>query len=119
MDVPVDAGGRLGVSSHGVTGLEVSPLPERAGVCAAGEVNAATRSVWSEVLGQLARQGEDVVHVDMSEVIFIDVAGVTDLAMAAQSLRGERRVVVHDPPPQVPRILELFWPGLGGIEVAE
>jgi anti-anti-sigma regulatory factor len=119
VDVPVDAEGRPSVSSHGVTGLEVSPLPGRAGVRAVGEVNAATRLVWSEMLGQLARQGEDVVHVDMSQVIFIDVAGVTDLAMAAQSLRGEGRIVVQDPPPQVPRVLELFWPGLGGIEVAQ
>jgi anti-anti-sigma regulatory factor len=118
VDVPVDAEGHSGEPSHGAPGLEVYPLPGRAGVRAAGEVSAATRSVWSEALGQLAQWGEDLVHVDMSQVIFIDVAGVTELATAAQSLRGGRRIVVQQPPPQVPRVLELFWPGLGGIEVA-
>ncbi|MEE1757958.1 MULTISPECIES: STAS domain-containing protein [unclassified Streptomyces] len=118
MDVPVDAENRSGAPSHGATGLEVYPLPGRAGVRAAGEVNAHTRPAWIEALGQLTQRGEDLVHVDMSQVIFIDVAGVTELAMAAQSLRGGRRIVVQQPPPQVPRVLELFWPGLGGIEVA-
>ena len=28
------------------------------------------------------------------------------------------RVVVENPPPQLPRVLEMFWPGLDRIEVA-
>jgi anti-anti-sigma factor len=119
VDVPVDTEGHSGAPSHGATGLDIYPLPGRCGVRVAGDVNAATRPVWSEVLDQLVRQDEDLVHVDMSQVTFIDVAGVTDLAMAAQSLRGGRRIVVQQPPPQVPRVLEFFWPGLGGIEVAQ
>ncbi|MFG3207333.1 STAS domain-containing protein [Streptomyces sp. NPDC048192] len=119
VDVPVDTESHSGAPSHGAHGLEVYPLPGRCGVRAAGDVNAATRPVWSEILDQLVRQGEGLVHLDMSQVTFIDVAGVTDLAMAAQSLRGGRRIVVQQPPPHVPRVLELFWPGLGGIEVAQ
>jgi hypothetical protein len=28
------------------------------------------------------------------------------------------RFVVENPPPQLPRVLEMFWPGLDRIEVA-
>lgn len=118
MDVPVDAEGRSCTPSHGAPGLEVHPLPDRPGVRAAGEVDVGTRPVWSDALGRLVLRSEDMLHVDMSRVTFIDVAGVTDLAMAAQSLGNRRRLVVEQPPPQVPRVLELLWPDLDGIEVA-
>ena len=48
---------------------------------------------------------------------FVDVAGVTALAVTAMNL-PEGTVVVENPPPQLPRVLELFWPGLDRIEVA-
>jgi hypothetical protein len=48
----------------------------------------------------------------------VDVAGVTDLAVTAQCLSEGQRIVLHRPPAQLPRILELFWPGLAAIEVA-
>ncbi|MGW2564933.1 STAS domain-containing protein [Streptomyces sp. NPDC001537] len=77
-----------------------------------------TRPMWQEALGQLSRRSESCLYVEMSQLTFIDVAGVTDLAMAARSLSGDRLLVLEQPPPQVPRILDLFWPSLGGIEVA-
>ncbi|MFF4398392.1 hypothetical protein [Streptomyces sp. NPDC001480] len=45
------------------------------------------------------------------------MAGVTALAVTAMNL-PEGRVVVENPPPQLPRVLEMFWPGLDRIEVA-
>ncbi len=50
-------------------------------------------------------------------MVFVDVAGVSALAVTVMNLQGGR-VVLEGPPPQVPRILELFWPGLDRIEVA-
>lgn len=48
---------------------------------------------------------------------FIDVAGVTALAVTAMDLNSGR-LVIEAPPPQLPRVLELFWPDLDRIEVA-
>jgi anti-anti-sigma regulatory factor len=55
--------------------------------------------------------------VELSDVVFVDVAGVSALAITAMNLPGGRVVVEH-PPPQLPRVLEMFWPGLDRIEVA-
>ncbi|MFJ7146740.1 STAS domain-containing protein [Streptomyces sp. NPDC100445] len=77
-----------------------------------------TRSVWQQALKQLVERRTDVLHMDLSRVRFVDVAGVTDLAVTAQCLPEGQRIVLHRPPPQLPHILELFWPGIAAIEVA-
>ncbi|MEW2292670.1 STAS domain-containing protein [Streptomyces sp. NPDC006743] len=97
--------------------LAVSPLAGRAGVRAAGEVSLATRGVWERVLEQALSGGEDVYRLELSDVTFVDVAGAGALADAARRLGPGRRMVLHRPPPALPRLLELFWPGLPGIEV--
>ncbi|MFJ1811935.1 MULTISPECIES: STAS domain-containing protein [unclassified Streptomyces] len=102
---------------HGVAVLEVGPLSGRPGIRARGEISEDTRSPWEEALAGLARRHSDVSYVELSEVGFVDVAGVAALAVTALALPGGRMVVEH-PPPQVPRVLGLFWPGLGRIEVA-
>lgn len=97
--------------------LEVSPLPGLPGIRARGEITAATRPSWEEALTELARRHVDVSFVELSEVAFVDVAGVTALAVTAMGLPDGRLVVRH-PPPQLPRVLSMFWPGLNRIEVA-
>ncbi|MFI0829631.1 hypothetical protein ACH4Q7_35090 [Streptomyces roseolus] len=52
----------------------------------------------------------------MSEVVFVDVAGVTALAVTAMEL-ADGRFVIEAPPPQLSRVLGLFWPDLDRIEV--
>ncbi|WP_407078010.1 hypothetical protein [Streptomyces sp. NPDC126499] len=54
--------------------------------------------------------------MELSNVSFVDVAGVTALAVTAMGLT-EGRMVVEHPPPQLPRVLEMFWPDLPRIEV--
>jgi len=102
---------------RGAAVLEVGPLTGRPGIRARGEISEITRSPWEEALAGLARRHADVSYVELSEVAFVDVAGVAALAVTALGLSGGRVVVEH-PPPQVPRVLSLFWPGLGTIEVA-
>ncbi len=70
-----------------------------------------------EALTELSRQHTDVSYLELSGVRFVDVAGVAALAVTAMNLPGGR-VVVEQPPPQLPRVLELFWPSLRRIEVA-
>ncbi|MEU3888537.1 STAS domain-containing protein [Streptomyces sp. NPDC029041] len=77
-----------------------------------------TRTVWQQALKRLVERRTDDLHVDMSRVRFVDVAGVTDLVVTAQRLPEGRRIVLHRPPAQLPRMLDLFWPGLAAIEVA-
>ncbi|MET8946192.1 STAS domain-containing protein [Streptomyces sp. NPDC004542] len=98
--------------------LRVRPLSGRAGVQATGEVSWATRGVWEHTLEQAVREDEEVYCFELSEVTFVDVAGVDALAGAAQRLRDGCRLVVDRPPPTLPRLLELFWPGLRTIEVS-
>ncbi|MDT0466569.1 STAS domain-containing protein [Streptomyces gibsoniae] len=98
--------------------LEAHPLPARPGVRVVGEVTLDTRRVWREALGLLTRQEGAPLHMELSELAFIDVAGVTDLVTATRSLSEGQHLVVHRPPPQLTRVLDIFWPGTGGIEVA-
>ncbi|MFD8276900.1 STAS domain-containing protein [Streptomyces flaveolus] len=97
--------------------LEVGPLSGRPGIRARGEINVITRRSWEEALAELSRRHADVSYVELSGVRFVDVAGVAALAVTAMNLPGGR-VVVEQPPPQLPRVLEMFWPSLRGIEVA-
>jgi anti-anti-sigma regulatory factor len=117
VDVSLDAE-RSAAPSYTAARLEVDPLTERPGVRVTGEIGFGTRCSWRTALDRLMRHEETVLHMELSRVTFIDVAGVTDLALAAQSLPAGRRIVVHRPPPQMTRVLAAFWPGLDGIEVA-
>ncbi|MFD5285988.1 hypothetical protein ACF1AU_35435 [Streptomyces rubrogriseus] len=97
--------------------LDVGPLSGRPGIRASGEINVSTRLSWETALTELSRQHTDVSYVELSAVRFVDVAGVAALAVTAMNL-PVGRVVVERPPPQLPRVLELFWPSLHRIEVA-
>ncbi|MER5831406.1 STAS domain-containing protein [Streptomyces sp. NPDC002130] len=116
MDAPHVAGGPPAVP--GSAALEVSPLPGgRPGIRARGEISVLTRPSWEQALSKLARRHAGVSYVELSDVAFVDVAGVTALAVTAMNL-PDGRFVVENPPPQLPRVLEMFWPGLDRIEVA-
>ncbi|MGW1957004.1 STAS domain-containing protein [Streptomyces sp. NPDC001920] len=97
--------------------LEVRPLPGRPGIRVSGEISASTLPSWERALTELARRHTDVSYVELSEVGFVDVAGVSAFAVTAMNL-ADGRIVVEEPPPHLLRVLELFWPGLPGIEVA-
>ncbi|MDX3804026.1 STAS domain-containing protein [Streptomyces sp. AK04-3B] len=116
MNAPQNAGG-FGLPHGGTALLEVVSLPGRPGIRARGEISSVSRSPWEQALAGLARRHADVSYVELSEVAFVDVAGVAALAVTALGLPGGR-VVVEYPPPQVSRVLSLFWPGLHRIEVA-
>lgn len=96
--------------------LKVVPLVGRAGLRLAGEVDLATRALFvREFDAQLG--GTDDVHLELSELSFIDVGGVTALATRALALANGRRLVLHHPPPMLRRILDVLWGDLDTIEV--
>ncbi|WP_432991294.1 STAS domain-containing protein [Streptomyces sp. CA-135486] len=101
---------------HRLAELAICPLTDRPGVHAAGEITLTTRTAWERALESLVGGGGDV-HLDMSAVTFVDVAGASAVAVAAQQLGSGRRMVLEGPPPTLRRALEMFWPGLAAIEV--
>ncbi|MFF3327048.1 STAS domain-containing protein [Streptomyces sp. NPDC002889] len=96
--------------------MEICPLADRAGVVAAGEVTLTTRTEWERALEDLVG-GPGDVHLDLSAVTFVDVAGSSTVAVTAQRLGTGRRMFVNEPPPALRRALEMFWPDLAAIEV--
>jgi anti-anti-sigma regulatory factor len=97
--------------------LRVLPLTDRPGWQAAGEVSLLTRQAWEQTLSHLARSDEETCHLELSAVTFVDVAGVSALAMTAQGLPQGRRIVLEEPPATLRRVLDLFWPDLLTVEV--
>lgn len=98
--------------------LHLCPLADRAGLAVAGEVCLPTHMVWEQALERVAQRHYGSYHFDLSALTFIDMAGATALALTAQGLNGEQRLVLESPPPALSRLLELFWPNLPAIEVA-
>ncbi|MEU6380371.1 STAS domain-containing protein [Streptomyces sp. NPDC046909] len=98
--------------------LVVSRLSGRSGLRAAGEVELGTQVIWEGALEQAVRARAEVYRLELSAVTFVDVAGVGALAAAAQRLEEGRLIELHCPPPALSRVLEMFWPGLSGIEVS-
>ncbi|MFE3455300.1 STAS domain-containing protein [Nonomuraea sp. NPDC059194] len=108
--------GAPGPVVHGADALEVSPLSDRSGIRARGAISSVTRPCWEAALAELTRQHAEVSYLELADVGFVDVAGVTALAIMAMKLPGRRFVVEH-PPPQLPRVLQMFWPGMREIVV--
>ncbi|WP_189948893.1 STAS domain-containing protein [Streptomyces roseolus] len=94
----------------------MNPLSDRPGIRVHGEISEVTRPSWERALTELSRHHQDVSYLELSEVAFVDVAGVTALAVTAMDL-ADGRFVIEAPPPQLSRVLELFWPDLDRIEV--
>lgn len=97
--------------------LRVYPLAGRPGWQVAGEISLLTRPAWERMLHQLVQSEEAACHLELSAVTFVDVAGVSALAVAAQSLPEGRRVMIEQPPAALRRVLDTFWPGLPAVEV--
>ncbi|WP_232838538.1 STAS domain-containing protein [Streptomyces geranii] len=97
--------------------LHLRPLPDRAGWRAVGEITSATCPAWERTLEQLPLHQEFGCRLEMSAVTFVDVAGVSALAVTAQLLPPGRHIRVERPPATLPRLLEMFWPDLPAIEV--
>jgi anti-anti-sigma factor len=114
-EVDGDASASWPVPPVGV--LRMYPLPDRAGWRAAGEISLVTRPAWEQSLRQLAVRDEKVCHLELSAVTFVDVGGVSVLAVTAQDLRAGHRIMLHQPPDAVRRLLDMFWPDLPAIEV--
>ena len=80
-----------------------------------GEVDLTTAEALEVALSALPVGQE--LHLDLAELAFIDVRGTRTLVAAAARLAPEHRLVLHDPPAGLQRILEVCWPDAAGLEV--
>lgn len=98
-------------------GLRPTPPACRA-LRVAGEIDLSNRHELDEALRAAALLGEDI-HLELGELTFIDVGSVTVLVQAAMRLPPGRRMVLHDPPRSLRRIIALCWGSLGCLEVVD
>ena len=78
-----------------------------------GPADLRNRPDFAELLRALCRQAAGDVHLDLSEMDFVDVWGAAALVEAAAGLAGGE-LVLHNPPPSLRRLLEVMGgpPGL-------
>ncbi|MET7606126.1 STAS domain-containing protein [Streptomyces avermitilis] len=117
MESPRHRGRPHGQPQHTAADLQVFPLPDRPGVRAAGEVTLTTLTEWERALDQLVRRREGALYVELSAVTFIDVAGASALALAAQRLPADQHIHLDAPPFGLQRMFDMFWPDLLTIEM--
>lgn len=84
-----------------------------------GEIDLSTGAAFDQIIATAARRASerDVadVHVDLTHVKYIGVAGARTLVLAAAELGPGRQLVLHHPPPMLLRILDLAWPAMRGL----
>jgi anti-anti-sigma factor len=86
------------------------------GLRCVGQVDLTTHDAWKTALDGLPEAIHEV-HLDLSELSFIDSHGTLLLVAAIPSASGERRFVLHNPPEMMLRILAQFWPSMPTLEV--
>ncbi|MGW7244013.1 STAS domain-containing protein [Streptomyces sp. NPDC054804] len=117
MDSSGEADASTASSARSTDALSVHPLADRPGWQAVGEISLITRPTWEQMLHLLVLSDEEACHLELSAVTFVDVAGVSALAVAAQGLPEGRRVMIEQPPSALRRVLDMFWPDLPTVEV--
>jgi ABC-type transporter Mla MlaB component len=83
----------------------------------AGAVDLNGHDEWGRALREAIVSGGEL-HLDLAELAFIDMRGVSLLVDVARGLPGGARAVVHHAPPCMRRMMEVFWPdGLDAITI--
>lgn len=83
-----------------------------------GEADASGAQALAAALSRATAGGPGDRHLDLSGLLFCDVAGLRALAAAAQRPAPHGRLVVHGMPPHLRRALDIAgWAGLPGLVV--
>jgi anti-anti-sigma factor len=87
--------------------FEISPLVNGKGLRLAGELDLAAAPRLTEALLDFA-SSEGEVHLDLSEVGFLDSSGLRAILALARSRGDAGSVVLLDPPAAIVRIFEIM-----------
>ncbi|MFI5764930.1 STAS domain-containing protein [Streptomyces sp. NPDC051563] len=99
--------------------LSSRPWQDRSGARLSGSCDLDTRQCLTAALGALTAMPGPVVHLDLSAVVFLDADAVAALVRAAAALSGQgRRLLLHDPPYSLRRVVEMFPDECAALEVA-
>lgn len=82
------------------------------GLAVFGEIDLNGHVEWEQALRLVTGRAAEA-HVHLAELRFIDVRGVTLLVNIADELRDGKRVVVHDAPPGLHRVMDVLWSEAG------
>ena len=91
--------------------LETFPLSGWTGLRIAGEVDVSNHDQFRRALAPVFASGIIAVHLDVSGLRFIDVAGTRELIVLTKS-HPHLRLIVHRPPASLRRIIEVLWPNV-------
>jgi anti-anti-sigma factor len=94
---------------HSGSDLETSPLPGWTGLRIAGEVDVNNHDQFRRALVPVFASGIIAVHLDVSGLRFIDVAGAREL-IALMKSHPHLRLILHNPPPSMRRVVAEVWP---------
>jgi anti-sigma B factor antagonist len=95
--------------------LDTARHEDRATLVAKGEMDLATRRKFEHEVTRLTEEGASAIEVDMSQVTFIDSAGLGGLL---QVRRLGATLTIKDPSERVRRVLDLVLvEGIEGVEV--
>ncbi|TDQ00143.1 hypothetical protein [Labedaea rhizosphaerae] len=106
--MPVDRGRAAQRPAHVRPQMRPGPAEPVADEC--------TRARFERVLTTLCTNARGDVHLDLAELTSfddtdpVDTAAVAALVRAAELLTAPARLVLHNPPAAVVRVLELTWP---------
>ena len=91
--------------------LETFPLSGWTGLRIVGEVDITNHDQFRRALAPVYAAGIIAVHLDVSGLRFIDVAGTREL-IALMKSHPHLRLIVHRPPASLCRIVEMLWPNV-------
>lgn len=83
--------------------------PQIMGLRAAGDIDLRSHNAWEHALRQAAGHDEEV-HLDLTDLEFIDSRGASVLVDAANRLTSGHHIVVHHAPPCFQRVMQILWP---------
>src|SRR5215472_16177582 len=89
--------------------LETLPLSGWTGLRIVGEVDISNHDQFRRALAPVFAAGIIAVHLDVSGLRFIDVAGARELMVQMRS-HPHLRLILNNPPPSLRRIVAEFWP---------
>src|SRR2546428_1214714 len=86
--------------------LVVSRTRKPAGLKFAGEIDSSNAHAITQSLASGA-PAEGDVHLDVTQLRFIDVSGIRAIVSAAENLGEGRRILLHGLPTQLARVLSI------------
>jgi anti-anti-sigma factor len=81
----------------------------RVGLRVVGEADLHSHRAWEQALTRVLERSGDV-HLDLTGLRFIDAHSTAALVRIADTLTDDQRLVLHQPPPALRRVLQMLWP---------